>query len=148
MTKNRAFHILLVEDNETDVKIILRAFQKNDLHSTVHTVHDGEDALKYLLHEKPFHDLKKFPEPEIILLDVNMPRMDGHTFVREVRAIESVKDIPIIVFTRKEELKDLFRYEGVNDYVVKSIDMIDLIKKIKEILKFKKEFFSDPHNKS
>jgi CheY-like chemotaxis protein len=143
MSRHKTFHILLVEDNETDVKIIMRAFQKNDLPCSVHTVHDGQDALKYLLHGELLRDKRKFPEPDIILLDVNLPRMDGHTFVREVRAIDGLKDIPIIIFTRKEELKKIFRYEGVNDYVVKSIDMVDLIKKIKEILSFKKEFFGD-----
>lgn len=143
MKNEKSIHILLVEDSETDVKIILRAFQKNKLSCTVNIVGDGEHALKYLLHEGSFVERDRFPLPDIILLDVNMPRMDGHTFVKRARALKGVAEIPIVVFTKKEGFKDAFRFEGVSDYVVKSIDGVDMVKKIKEILKFKEEFFGD-----
>ena len=143
MVDKRKTQILLVEDNETDVKIILRAFEKSKFACDVHIVGDGEEALRYLLNEDLYRNQGRNPVPDIILLDVNMPRMDGHTFVKKVRSLPAASKIPIIVFTKKEGLKDAFRYEGVNDYVVKSINGVDMIGKIKEILKFKDEFFKD-----
>jgi len=139
----KTIHILLVEDNETDVKIILRALEKDNLSCTVQNVRDGELALKYLLREGEYSDKDVFPDPDIILLDINMPRMDGHTFVKCIREIDSVGEVPIIVFTKKEGLKEAFRIEGVDDYITKSIDGSEMIKKIHEIIKFKDEFFSD-----
>jgi DNA-binding response OmpR family regulator len=69
--------------------------------------------------------------------------MDGHTFVKKLRSFKVLSAIPIVVFTTKEGLKNAFRIEGVDDYVVKTIDGVDMIAKIKEIIRFKKEFFND-----
>ncbi|HLF18670.1 MAG TPA: response regulator [Candidatus Omnitrophota bacterium] len=141
--KEKPIEVLLVEDSETDVKIILRAFEKQKFSCHVHRVVNGEEALAYLQHKEKYQDRHKYPDPDIILLDIHMPRMDGHTFVRELRRSQEKKEIPIIVFTMKEGMKDIFRIEGVNDYVVKTIDGLDLIGKIKEVLQFKKEFFGN-----
>lgn len=142
-TEKNPINILLVEDSETDVKIILHAFEKQKLSCQVQTVSDGQKAMDYLLHKGEFKDKTVYPDPEIILLDIHMPRMDGHTFVRELRATESAKEIPIVVFTSREGMEGIFQIEGVNDYVVKTIDGVDLVRKIREIIKFKQEFFND-----
>jgi len=146
MTENsntKPISILLVEDSETDVKIILRAFDKQKLDCLVHTAPNGQEALDYLQQKGQDEDDDQFCVPDIILLDINMPRMDGYTFVRELRLLKDMGDIPIIVFTTKEGMKDIFKIEGVDNYVMKSIDGIDLVKKVKELLHFKKEFFND-----
>jgi len=141
--KNHPIKILLVEDNETDVKIIHRAFAKQKVSCHIDTVADGKEALDYLLNHGDFVDEKKFPLPDVILLDINMPRMDGHTFVRKIRSFKRLGELPIVVFTTKEGMKDAFRIEGVTDYVIKSIDGIKMIEKIREIMKFKQEFFNE-----
>ena len=141
--KNQVINILLVEDNETDVKIILRAFAKQKFPCQVRTVTDGKEAMDYLLHHGEFLKKADFPPPDIILLDINMPRMDGHTFVKKIRSFKTLGQIPIVVFTTKEGMKDAFRIEGVNDYVIKTIDGIKMIEKIREIIQFKKEFFDN-----
>lgn len=130
----KTVNILLVEDNETDVKIILRAFEKAKFNCKVFAVEDGKEALDFVQNQGKYQDKDKFCLPNAILLDVNMPRMDGHTFVRELKKFERFKSIPLIVFTTKEGMEDLFRIEGVDSYVVKSIDATDLIKRIKNLL--------------
>jgi len=141
--KSHPTNILLVEDNETDVKIILRAFAKQKYPCHIHTVSDGKEALDYLLNHGAFENKTDFPTPDVILLDINMPRMDGHTFVKKIRSFKTLSKIPIVVFTTKEGMKNAFRIEGVNDYVIKTIDGVKMIEKIREIIKFKQEFFSD-----
>ena len=135
--------VLLVEDNDTDVKIILRAFEKWKLLSVIHHVHDGQEAIDYLENKGLYASRRFYPAPDIILLDVMMPIMDGHTFVQKIRSIEGVSAIPIIILTGREGLEEVFKLEGVVNYVQKSIDGRELIQKIKEILQFKKEFFND-----
>jgi len=143
MKTNHPINILLVEDNETDVKIILRAFAKQKLLCHIYPVNDGKEALDYLLNHGDFQNKTDFPTPDIILLDINMPRMDGHTFVTKIRSFKALRELPIVVFTTKEGMKDAFRIEGVNDYVIKTIDGVKMIDKIREIMKFKREFFND-----
>ena len=141
MSPDQPIHVLLVEDNETDIQIMLGAFDKSKIALSVNSVCDGEDALKYLQHEFPYKDKNTYLDPDIILLDVDTPRMDGHAFVQKVRSLKNAQDIPIIIVTNKEDYQ--FRLEGVNDYVTKSLDGMNVLKKIEEIMSFKKEFFTN-----
>jgi len=126
--------ILLVEDDETDVKITLKALDKEQFKYQAQVVRDGQEALDYLKNSGPFKDKEKFPKPDIILSDINMPKMDGHTFVRELKSDENLKSIPIVVFTTKDGMEDLFKVEGINDYVIKSADAKELIELINKNL--------------
>lgn len=123
--------ILLVEDNETDVKIILRAFDKAKLLSNVFVVADGFQALDFLKRQGRYEG-RESKSPDIILLDINLPRMDGRQFMREFRLLKEFNQIPVIVFTTKEGMEDIFKVEGATDYVMKSLDALDLIKKIRK----------------
>jgi len=73
-------------------------------------------------------------KPDLIILDVSMPVLDGHTFVKEMRIDPECKHIPILVFTAKPQMKELFALEGIHDFMVKPFDSEKLLKKISEIL--------------
>ncbi len=127
-------NILLVEDNGTDVKIIKNAFSKEHFACVFHTVSDGEDALEYIQNKGKYSDKIQYSRPDIIVLDVILPKMDGYAFVQKLKTLKGVKDIPVIIFTAKEGMEDLFQIEGVDEYVVKSVDALDLMSRISEML--------------
>ena len=115
---------ILVIDDEEDVLKLLK-MRLEGYHFDVITAADGEEGLNKSAAEKP----------DLIIVDVMMPKMDGYTFAREMKANPAVKDIPIIVLTAKEGLKDLFEMEGVSDYITKPYEVKDLLDKIHKNLK-------------
>ena len=132
MVVENKINILLVEDNQTDVKIIHKAFDKVKFVSNLYSVGDGQEALDFIQNKGKYDNKSEYLRPDILLLDVNMPVMDGYTFVRELKLLDEYRDIPIIVFTTKEGMHDIFRIEGVDDYIQKSLDATSLIARIKK----------------
>ena len=115
---------ILVIDDELDVSGLLKIrLEANNF--DVATAADGEEGLEKAEQERP----------DLIILDVMMPKMDGYTFVREIRTYEHLRQIPIIILTAKEGMKDLFAIEGVCDYVNKPYEIDDLLKKIHKNMK-------------
>lgn len=115
--------ILLIDDDadlRNLTKIRLQAFGFD-----VALACDGEEGLVVADREKP----------ELIIVDVMMPKMDGYTFVREIKTINHLKDIPIIVLTSKTGMKDLFEIEGVLEYMTKPYEVDELYQKIHKCLK-------------
>lgn len=115
--------ILLVDD-DPDFKQLLSFDLKKNGYDVV-MAGDGEEGLAKADKEKP----------DLILLDIKMPRMDGYTFVRHLKKSEATASIPLIVLTSYEPMKDMFQMEGVNDYYVKSVDTEGLFTTIKKHLK-------------
>ena len=120
---NRIAHILLVEDSRMDVELTLDAFRERRLGNTVHIASNGQDALDYLLGVGEFADRKKHPLPDLILLDLKMPIVDGHDVLRRVKQSEILKRIPVVVLTSSREEGDLvMSYDnGANSYLVKPV---------------------------
>jgi CheY-like chemotaxis protein len=119
-----AVPILVVEDDEVDVGDIIRAFKKNKISNPIRVTTNGEEALAYLRHEEPYSDPKESPRPGIILLDINMPIMNGIEFLRVIKADDKLKDIPVIVLTTSKEDNDRlesFRL-SVAGYIIKPVD--------------------------
>ena len=92
----RHYKVLLVDDNEDDVWLTRRAFEKLGAPVEMHVAYDGVDALKFLRREKPHENA---PRPDLILLDLNMPRMDGHQLLVELKRDEQLRVIPAIVLS-------------------------------------------------
>jgi CheY-like chemotaxis protein len=115
--------ILLVEDSEPDVELTLTALQRHGLANEVVVARDGAEALDYLRRRGPFQD-RRDPDPVVILLDVKMPRVDGLTVLREIKAEPSLRNIPVVMLTSSREERDLVEsYRlGANAYVVKPVD--------------------------
>lgn len=116
--------ILLVEDNPDDVALTLRAFRKNNLVNEIIVVEDGEKALDYLYANREFTGRDISDLPSIILLDLKLPKIDGLEVLRQIKADEVLRLIPVIILTSSREEQDLiisYSY-GVNSYVRKPVD--------------------------
>jgi two-component system, chemotaxis family, response regulator Rcp1 len=129
--------ILLVEDNPADQQLCLRAFKKGKVNTNIQIVNDGQEAMDYLLNQNAYSDKAVFSRPDLILLDINMPRKDGKQVLKEIRANADLKLIPVIMLTTSDQEKDIIdSYNfGVNSYIskpVRIIDFIDAIGKLEE----------------
>jgi two-component system response regulator len=125
----RPIDILLVEDNEADVKITLRAFEKGHLNNSLNVARDGEEALKFIYGLPPYEDHQQYPRPDLILLDINLPKIDGFSILKEVKENPEYQDIPIIMLTssRNEgDIIDSFKY-GACSYIQKPVSFQEFV---------------------
>jgi len=129
--------ILYVEDNPLDIELTLEALKENKIANPIVVVHDGIEALEYLRYEGPFKD-RKTKNPNMILLDLKMPRMDGLEFLAIVKKDAKFKSIPVIMLTSSREEKDLIKgYDlGINAYIVKPVKFSSLIDIVKQLADF------------
>ncbi|GAB3520115.1 response regulator [Emticicia fontis] len=128
-------HILLVEDNEGDIFLTTEALQESRIANELSTVRDGWEAMQFL--EKKGNYISA-PTPDLILLDVNLPKMNGHEVLVAVKSNENIKHIPVIMLTTSSSEKDIFQsYKNyVNCYITKPIDVSDFLKVVTSIENF------------
>jgi CheY-like chemotaxis protein len=126
--------ILLVEDNPNDIELTLAALDDARIANEKVVANDGEAALDYLL-RRGAHSGRVGPQPAVILLDLKMPRMDGHEVLKAIRAQPELRHIPVVILTSSREESDLCAsYErGANAYVVKPVDFADFTEAINKI---------------
>ena len=127
--------ILLVEDNPRDLELTLRVLRKNNLANSVVTVTDGEQALDFVFGRGSYAGRNINSGPKVMFLDLKLPKVDGIEVLRQVKADERTKNIPIVVVTSSAEDRD--RVEsynlGVNSYVVKPIEFDAFVKTIGDL---------------
>jgi|SRR3984957_14979322 CheY-like chemotaxis protein len=126
--------ILMVEDDPKDVELALTALEDYNLANEVVVVRDGEEALNYLYCRNGFTN-RNSGNPAVMLLDLKLPKVDGLEVLRQVKADDQLKLIPVVVLTSSHEEKDLvtsYRL-GVNAYVVKPVDFHQFVNAIKEL---------------
>jgi two-component system response regulator len=126
--------ILLVEDNPDDAELALRAFAKSKIHNEIVLVRDGVAALDYLFGTGPHADHP--PQlPEIVLLDLNLPRLDGLEVLRRLRADSRTKYLPVVVLTSSGQEQDILRsYDlGANSYVRKPVDFQQFVEAARQL---------------
>jgi CheY-like chemotaxis protein len=130
----RTINVLLVEDDPGDVLMTREAFEEN-LHNRLDVVTDGAAALDYLRHEEPYADA---PRPDLILLDLNLPRRDGREVLQEIKADPDLRHIPVIVLTTSQAEEDVLRsYQlHANAYVTKPVDFEGFVEAIRQIDQF------------
>lgn len=126
----RPIELLLVEDNDDDIDLTKEAFIEARIHLNLHVAHDGIEALEFL------HNNKN-PRPDLILLDLNMPRKDGRETLAEIKKHPEFKRIPVVVLTTSEAEKDVISAydKNANSYIVKPVDFeqfLDVINALKE----------------
>lgn len=123
MTRSRPAHILLIEDNRMDIELTLDAFRERRLNNEIHVAPGGQEGLDYLLGNGEFADRDKFPLPDLILLDLKMPVIDGHEVLRQIKQFPKLKRIPVVVLSSsKEEGDRALTYDnGANSYLVKPV---------------------------
>jgi two-component system response regulator len=127
--------ILLVEDDPADVELTQYTIAKSKILVDLQVVGDGVEALAYLRREGKYTDA---PRPDLILLDLNMPRMDGRTFLSEMRADHTLKVLPVVVLTTSPTEEDIFKsYQlGANCYITKPVGLPEFAKVISAIEDF------------
>ncbi|GHJ47364.1 two-component system response regulator [Catellatospora sp. TT07R-123] len=127
--------VLVVEDDLGDVALVESAFADHSIASDLHHVPDGEAALEFLRHVGRYRDA---PRPDLILLDLNMPRVDGRQVLAEIKADEALKSIPTVVFTTSSSESDVVSsYEAqANAYVTKPLDLDDFERAVLQIRNF------------
>ena len=130
--------ILLVEDNINDEKLTIRAFKKNNYTSDIVVARDGVEALDFLFGREEYEDRDTGHQPQIILLDLKLPRMSGLEVLAQIRQDERTKLIPVIVLSTSDELAD--RREsyrlGANSYIQKPVDFHEFVETIDLIGKY------------
>jgi CheY-like chemotaxis protein len=128
----RPIEILLVEDDPGDELITREAFEHNKLSSRLHVAHDGEEGLNYLYQREPYQDA---PRPDLILLDLNLPKYDGRQLLERVKSDPDLARIPIVVLTTSSAEEDILRsYElHANAYVTKPVDLDQFISAVRQI---------------
>jgi two-component system response regulator len=126
--------ILLVEDNPHDVRLAMHAFETHKLTNQVHVVRDGEEALDYLFRRGEFAERALEP-PQVVLLDLKLPKVDGLEVLRQMKADPELRKIPVVVLTSSQEESDLVHsYDmGVNSYIVKPVDFDQFTKAVQLI---------------
>ncbi|MDH5718256.1 MAG: response regulator [Spirochaetia bacterium] len=126
--KTNICRILLAEDNEHDIISIKRAFKKNNITNPLYVVRNGLECLDFLFRKNQYEDPETSPTPNLILLDIKMPKMDGITALKEIRENKNTRRIPVIMLTTSKDQKDVAEsYDlGVNAYIVKPVGLDNL----------------------
>lgn len=127
--------ILLVEDNPGDVRLTREALKDSKMHNTLHVASDGVEALRFLRGEG---EHKGSPRPDIILLDLNLPRKDGREVLAEIKAYESLRRIPVVILTTSDDEHDILRSYDLhaNCYITKPLDLRQFATIVKTIENF------------
>ncbi|MEI6123864.1 MAG: response regulator [Bacteroidota bacterium] len=116
--------VIIVEDNPDDRELIVRAFKKNSIRSRLVVLNDGVEAIQYLNCEGAYKDRDIRELPNLIILDIKLPKIDGKEVLKYYRANSYFKNIPIVILSSSSERKDIFdTYSfGANSYIKKNID--------------------------
>ncbi len=127
--------ILLVEDNPDDIMLTQRALKKSNILNEVVVAQDGIEALEYLRCQGDFANRKDYLLPDVVLLDLSMPRMGGQECLRQIRKDEDLKMLPVVVLTSSSEERDIIEsYNlGANSYIQKPVDFDQFVKAIQTL---------------
>ena len=127
--------ILLVEDNSDDAVLTMRALKKNNLGNNIYLVRDGVEALDFLFCKNTYSDRDPHDLPQLILLDIKMPRMDGLEVLRHLRENERTRFLPVVILTSSKEEQDLIEgyKSGVNSYIRKPIDFSQFLGAVRQL---------------
>ena len=130
--RNGPIEILLVEDNPGDVRLTREALKEGKVYSNLHTVKDGVEAMEFLRRQGRYKDA---PRPDIVLLDLNLPKKDGREVLQEIKTDEDLKRIPVVVLTTSKAEEDVLRTYNLhaNCYVTKPVDLEKFIVVVKSI---------------
>jgi len=131
----QAIDILLAEDSESDAMLTREALREGKVLNRLHVVYDGVEAMQFLRREPPFEDA---PTPDLVLLDIHMPRKDGVEVLREVKADPRLKRIPVVVLTTSDDPEEVQRAYDIhaNCYITKPVDLDQFLHVIRQIESF------------
>lgn len=133
--KSKFIEILMVEDNPADVRLTKEAFADAKVLNNMSVVYDGDEAMEFLCRRGRFADA---PRPDLILLDLNLPKKDGREVLAEIKEDPDLRRIPVVVLTTSEDERDILRaYDlHVNAYVKKPVDLDQFMKIVEAVEDF------------
>jgi len=135
MGEGKAIEILLVEDNAGDARLALEALREAKVHNHLSWVTDGVEALAFLRREGSH---AQSPRPDLILLDLNLPRKDGREVLAQIKADDGLRRIPVVILTTSQAEEDILKayHLNANCYISKPVDLDQFMKVIKTIKEF------------
>src|SRR5690242_15601645 len=127
ITNLKLIDILVVEDNPGDARLIIEVLKSNKIHNSLHIVNDGVEAMDFLNQKGEYHSA---PRPDLIFLDLNLPRKDGREVLAELKNDDNLKQIPVVVMTMSQAEEDILKSYSLhaNCYVTKPIDLDQFVK--------------------
>ena len=130
--KETAMNVLLVEDNPGDVRLTREALKDAKMHLNLHVASDGMEAMEFLRREGRYHES---PRPDLVLLDLNLPRKDGRAVLEEIKTDDALKSIPVVVLTTSSSDVDIQRSYMLhaNCYIAKPVDMEGFLTVVRSI---------------
>ncbi|MDJ0736786.1 MAG: response regulator [Nostocaceae cyanobacterium] len=130
--------ILMADDDEDDSMLIREALAESRVSCELHVVTDGEELIDYLYHRGRYADSHNYPRPDLILLDLNMPKKDGREALREIKADPQLKQIPVVVLTTSSAEEEIHHtYDlGANSFIVKPLTFAALVEVMRTIGKY------------
>src|ERR1039457_1706374 len=134
-TTNKPIEILLVEDNEGDARLAQEALKDSKVTNIIHHVHDGIEAMDFLHHKGKYKDAVR---PDLILLDLNLPRKDGREVLTEIKNDDNLKMIPVVILTISSNEQDILKTYNlhVNCFITKPLDFEQFLKVVHSIEDF------------
>ncbi len=143
----KAIHLLLVEDNEGDILLTTEAFEEAKIHIELSIVRDGQEAIDFVSKQGKYSDAAL---PDIILLDINLPKKNGHEVLEYIKGNENLKHIPIIMLTTSSSQKDINASYNkfANCFITKPVDASEFLTVISAIENFWISIVKLPSNKS
>jgi len=135
LTRPKPIEILLVEDSPGDVRLTREALREGKVSNQVHVADDGVEAMAFLRREGPYADA---PRPDLVLLDLNMPRMDGREVLAEMKADDALRSIPVVILTTSAAEEDVVKSYDLhaNCYVTKPVDLDQFMRVVQSIEDF------------
>jgi two-component system, chemotaxis family, response regulator Rcp1 len=131
----RPINLLIVEDNPGDVRLIKEALREGRVKNHIHAVADGEEAIAYLYKQ---NDYSNSPRPDLILLDLNLPRKDGREVLAQIKSDKKLNSIPVVILTSSEAEKDILKaYDlNANCFITKPVELEQFLNVVKSIEDF------------
>lgn len=119
--------VLLVEDNPAHAELVIRSLEDHQVANEIHHVADGEAAMHYLRQEEAYADPDEAPRPDVILLDLRLPKLDGLDVLKQIKDNPALRQIPVVMLTTSKAESDIFEAyrHHVNSYLVKPINFDD-----------------------
>ncbi|HUS76221.1 MAG TPA: response regulator [Methanothrix sp.] len=131
---NKLATVLLVEDDETHAMLIMRSFEEMDVEK-IQWVSDGQQAMDYLQHRGKYADNEKSSPPDVILLDLRLPKLNGHEVLKQIKSLEELRTIPVVILTTSKNEYDISKayMNYANSYLVKPLGLDKFQEMVKEI---------------
>lgn len=143
--KSKLVDILLVEDNPGDADLVIEILEESRIRNKVFIAEDGEEAMDFLYKREGFSDV---PRPDLILLDLNLPRKDGREILAEIKSDPNLRRIPVVVLTTSKAEEDIVKSYDLhaNSYITKPVDIDQFIRVIKTFEDFWLDIVKLPSN--